>query len=408
MAYIKYTGLKTPTDVLTKMVEYIKSRGYTVVQDITDDLNIYDMSSVDGKRFCFKDRTGEYFIILRTANNVDIFGSTNDSEMDTKDIKDYTNDMFYGIGMVVSEGYSKSQRWYNQYRVPVNLKGSTVQCTWLPVPISVVDPNAKVDAGGSPVMMAPEYTLYCNNITEPSDTLIFSLVKENTTYLYNLYQCAHMIVGNVNKYDDWTGGIYFSASANHTMIKTAGKCFEDTYGADYNIYPVLCSGKLSTTFLRIDVDDATSKIRGDIRWASSGEDNVTGKKLSLPIRLKYGVGNGYIPNYGYIQSSNSLDWGRNVNTLNCISINMPIYFSVLVDPDVLDNYAACGTATGVYFIDMLNMQTASTYEQEYPTSGNLCQVFSMGMRRGTYGYDGISIRQRKDEDDNTSTSTTSA
>lgn len=215
-------------------------------------------------------------------------------------------------------------------------------------------------------------------------------------------------MGNVNKYDDWTGGIYFSASANHTMTKTAGKCFEDTYGADYNIYPVLCSGKLSTTFLRIDVDDATSKIRGDIRWASSGEDNVTGKKLSLPIRLKYGVGNGYIPNYGYIQSSNSLDWGRNVNTLNCISINMPIYFSVLVDPDVLDNYAACGTATGVYFIDMLNMQTASTYEQEYPTSGNLCQVFSMGMRRGTYGYDGISIRQRKDEDDNTSTSTTSA
>ena len=65
MSFIKYSGLETPNQVLEKMAEYIKSRGYEIIRDYSDDLNIYDMASSDGKRFVFKNRTDDYFIILR-------------------------------------------------------------------------------------------------------------------------------------------------------------------------------------------------------------------------------------------------------------------------------------------------------------------------------------------------------
>ena len=61
MAYVKYTGLNNPNEVLEKMAEYVTSRGYTIVEKIKDDLNIYDMSSIDGKKFVFMDRTDTYF-----------------------------------------------------------------------------------------------------------------------------------------------------------------------------------------------------------------------------------------------------------------------------------------------------------------------------------------------------------
>ena len=162
--------------------------------------------------------------------------------------------------------------------------------------------------------------------------------------------------------------------------------------ADRFILPVLSSGSISNTFVRIDIDNAISDARGNIRWASSGTDNATGKLLSLPIRLGVGM-NGDIPNYWYIQSHSRLDWGRNINTLNGITLNLPIFASVLVDPDSLLNYSPIGSISGVYFVSMLNMQSGGTYEISYPDSSNLCQAFSVGKRRGVYGFDGISIKQ---------------
>ena len=82
MAYVKYTGLNNPNEVLEKMAEYVTSRGYTIVEKIKDDLNIYDMSSIDGKKFVFMDRTDTYFIHLRTCNGINIFGNNDDATMD--------------------------------------------------------------------------------------------------------------------------------------------------------------------------------------------------------------------------------------------------------------------------------------------------------------------------------------
>lgn len=371
MAYVAYSGLTTPNEVLDKIKDYIQSRGYSIVQDITADLNIYDMSSTDGNRFVFLDRTGEYFIILRSANGTMIFGTNDDPAMDimTPD----TNANYTGIGMTVSEGYSKTQRWYNQYRAPKKHKGKDIYGVFLPM---------KVEDGYS-------YTLYCNNVVDPSDSLVFSLVKENDTY----HQCAHLIYANIDKYDTWDGGAFMSGSAVKSTMATANKVFEHDKTSDQYILPVLSSGTVSNSFLRIDIDEAPTEVRGEILWASSGTANETGKKLSLPIRTADGM-NGKIPNYWWLQSKGRLDGGKNANTLNCITIDMPIFAAVIVDPDVLDNYAAVGSISGIYCISTYNMQTAGVYERSYPKSNDLCQIFPHGKRRGKYGFDGISIQQK--------------
>ena len=407
MAYVKYTDLETPDEVLTKMAEYITSRGYTIIEPLKDDTNIYDRSSVDGKKFVFMDRTQTYYVHLRSFNEIWPFGTTDDAYMDIQTPNvDYK---YQGIAMTVSEGYSKTQRWYNQYLVPLNLRGKDVQFVCIPVP-SRAEKN--YDGTNNENHNLNKYTLYCNNIVEPSDTLIFSVVAENVggdAYRGHDYRAVHLACGMLRKYDNWEGGFWFTGSTVPSMIKSAYDLFakssledEDAFYEikDSGILPILSSGSVSNTFLRIDIDDAPKESRGYIRWASSGTDNVTGKPMSMPVRVS-GGGNGLIPHYANMQSQNKLDWGRNINTLNCITLNMPNYMAVRVDPDVLNNYAACGQVTGIYYVSMLNMQTSYLYEMSYPKSLDLCEVFSYSMRRGRFGFDGISIRQVEDDSDST-------
>lgn len=428
MAYVVYEGLKNPNEVLAKMAEYIKSRGYTVVEDLKDDTNIYKRDEVDGKKFVFMDRTNTYFIYLRSANGINIFGLNDDADMDAYDdsfIETQKNKNFYGIGATVGEGYSKKQRWYNQFQVPTKFRSKEVQAVWIPV-IPREDTEQTLVGSDTPEFVNNnKYKLYCNNILKPSDTLIFSVVAENVggdIRIGHDYRCVHLVFGNLYKYDSWEGGVFFSGSSLPSLMKEAGELFRiqrdykkqplmlDKDGnpkKDYNalhtiidsgILPVLSSGNLSNTFLRIDIDEAPYKERGEIRWACSGSDNVTGKPMSLPVRVENG-GNGEIPNYSSLQSTDSLDWGRNINTLNCLTLNMPIYMAVRVDPDVLNNYAGAGQVAGVYFVCNLNMQSTGVYEMSYPKSGDRCQIFSHSMRRGRFGYDAISIRQNEDDSD---------
>ena len=407
MSYVKYTDLETPDEVLTKMAEYITSRGYTIIEPLKDDTNIYDRSSVDGKKFVFMDRTQTYYVHLRSFNEIWPFGTTDDAYMDIQTPNvDYK---YQGIAMTVSEGYSKTQRWYNQYLVPLNLRGKDVQFVCIPVPS-----RAELNSNGTnnENYNLNKYTLYCNNIVEPSDTLIFSVVAENVggdAYRGHDYRAVHLACGMLRKYDNWEGGFWFTGSTVPSMLKSAYDLFakssledEDAFYEikDSGILPILSSGSVSNTFLRIDIDDAPKESRGYIRWASSGTDNVTGKPMSMPVRVS-GGGNGLIPHYANMQSQNKLDWGRNINTLNCITLNMPNYMAVRVDPDVLNNYASCGQVTGIYYVSMLNMQTSYLYEMSYPKSLDLCEVFSYSMRRGRFGFDGISIRQLEDDSDST-------
>ena len=380
MSFVKYTGLHNPNEVLTKIAEYVKSRGYEVADDLKDDLNIYDMGGNDGKRFVFKDRSKEYFICLRSCNGVNIFGTNDDSEMDvaSKDEKaEYS-----GIGMIVSEGYSKVQRWYNQYNIPLTYRGKKALGAYIPIP---------QDKGYT-------YTLWCNNVTKPTDTLVFTVEKEGSYYK----QVVHLVVANLDKYDEWDGGIIFSGSANQDMLKSSATVFDEdvstpqkldeTNMADSCILPVLSSGIASNSFLRIDIDDAPSEKRGKVLWACSGTNNETGKPMSLPVRVKQ-LGNGDIPSYRFMQSKDRLDAGRNFNTLNALTIAMPTFVAVRVDPDAMNNYAPAGVVSGFHFVSTINMQTSGIYKIGYPSSATNHQVFPFGKRRGAYGFDGFSIKQ---------------
>ena len=152
MSYRAYSNLSSPNEVLVKIADYVSSLGYTVIKNATDDLNIYDMSSTDGKKLVFKSRDNEYFYILRSANGTNIFGVTDENVMDTTSAK--ISPTINGIGVIVSEGYSDVVRWYNQGMIPKNYKGNKALGLFMPVAVN--------NAQGTPLNYT--YTLYCNNI----------------------------------------------------------------------------------------------------------------------------------------------------------------------------------------------------------------------------------------------------
>ena len=135
LSYVAYEDITSPNEVVEHIAEYVKSKGYTVVQDYADDNDIYGGSITDGKKLVFKDKTGNYYINLRSCNGYQIFGSGDESYQDTLDAKDFKDKELRGVGMTVSEGYSSSTRWYNQYRVPNKFKTQELLGTYMPVPL---------------------------------------------------------------------------------------------------------------------------------------------------------------------------------------------------------------------------------------------------------------------------------
>lgn len=402
MAYVAYKGLKTPDEVISKIAEFIKTTDLTIVQDLVDDYDIYTASAVDGKKFAFKishsesnNKTVENVVVLRSANGTNIFGMTDDSQQQLKQSQFKKDTHYEGIGMTVGDAYSATVTWHNQQNTPHVVKSETVLGVFMPITTQVTDIS---------------YTLYCNYLKKEEKTLVFSIVRENTFQR----QSAHLIVGNLSKYDIWHGGVYFTGSLNGSindfdMTIEAYKLFEDTYELpEAYTLPVFCQGSKGGTYLQIDIDEAPSDFRGNIHWASSFIDKSigTGKQLAVPVRNSDSGAN--IPNYYYMQSKDRLDWGKNNNLLNCITVDLPIYFAVCVDPDVVQDYACCGHCYGLSYISLLNFQTGETYHIDKYNSENLEQVFTMDKRRGWYGFDGFGVDQEivESTDDNTSTNTT--
>ena len=403
MAYVAYKGLKTPDEVISKIAEFIKTTDLTIVQDLVDDYDIYTASAVDGKKFAFKishsesnNKTVENVVVLRSANGTNIFGMTDDSQQQLHQSQ-FKKDIHYeGIGMTVGDAYSATVTWHNQQNTPHVVKSTTVLGVFMPITTQVTDIS---------------YTLYCNYLKKEEKTLVFSVVRENTFQR----QSAHLIVGNLSKYDVWHGGVYFTGSLNGSindfdMTINAYKLFEDTYKLpEAYTLPVFCQGSKGGTYLQIDIDEAPSDSRGNIHWASSFIDKSigTGKQLAVPVRNSDSGAN--IPNYYYIQSKDRLDWGKNNNLLNCITVDLPIYFAVCVDPDVVQDYACCGHCYGLSYISLLNFQTGETYHIDKYNSESLEQVFTMDKRRGWYGFDGFGVYQEivESTDDNTSNTTPS-
>ena len=75
LSYVAYEDITSPNEVVEHIAEYVRNKGYTIVQDYADDNDIYGGSITDGKKLVFKDKTGNYYINLRSCNGYQIFGS---------------------------------------------------------------------------------------------------------------------------------------------------------------------------------------------------------------------------------------------------------------------------------------------------------------------------------------------
>lgn len=364
MAYQKYENLGGSNDVLSKMREFAVAQGWTVLENLTPDLAIDDSGTSDGLRLSI--RKGNIYANFRSANGKPIFATQNNA----------SEAQAYGIGLVCSTNYSAtppSGKWYDQ---PNATKHNATQ---------------QVIGVGIPVKKDANLRLYCNSITEPANMLLFSLELEAGVF-------QHLAVAETQKVGAWTGSIVYSGSRNSVNMFPADWTATTIENESNHLFGM---ARNASTFLRCDIDAAPLR-NPSVLWASAGADNTdinscfTGKILGVPVTNLNVLTERWfpkIPHYAYLQSQDSKDTGRNVNTLNCISVNMPLALYVQRDPDALRNFSQVGYVPGVNCISMRNVAPGQTYEISYPQSGNLYQVFPHIRRGGAFGYDGFSVKQ---------------
>ncbi|TWH48559.1 hypothetical protein [Sporomusa sp. KB1] len=368
MTYQKYENLGGPNDVLSKMREFALANGWSILENLTPDLAIDETGVVDGLRLSIQ--KGNIYAHFRTANGEAIFQTQNNAAKATK------AKCAYGIGLVCSTGYSStppSGYWFDQ---PNATKHKATQ---------------QVIGAGISVKKDANLRLHCNAITEPEIMIMFSLELEE-----GLFQ--HLAVANVQKVGAWAGGTIYSGSKNSVTMFPVDWSPTTIENLSNHLFGMSAQ---ASTFLRCDIDAAPLR-NPPVLWASAGPDGsdisqcFTGKILGLPVTNLNVLGEAWfpkIPHYAYLQSQSATDVGRNVNTLNCISVNIPLALYVQRDPDSLRNYSQVGYVPGMNCISMRNVAPGQTYEISYPQSGNLYQVFPHVRRGGAFGYDGISVKQ---------------
>lgn len=364
MAYQLYENLGGPDDVLAKMRNFAVDNGWTVLENLVPDISIDDTGTQDGIRLVLQ--KGSVFAHFRSANGKKIFDTQNSA----------TPANAYGIGLIGATNHTvnpPSGKWYDQ---PGATKHAATQ---------------QYIGVGIPVKKDSNLRLYCNAITETAALLVFSLELEKGVF-------QHLAIGDTQKVGAWTGGVIYSGSRNSVNMFPAAWTATTIESESNHLFAM---SQKASTFLRCDIDAAPLRVPS-ILWASGGPDIsdinscFTGKILGLPVtNLNVLTASWFpkIPHYAYLQSQDSKDTGRNVNTLNCISVNLPLALYVQRDPDALRNFSQVGYAPGVFAISLRNVAPGQTYEISYPQSGNLYQVFPHVRRGGTFGYDGFSVKQ---------------
>lgn len=361
MAYSK-VSVSSPNELITALSVFAVASGWTVLYE-GDDLPIDGTATTDGKRLVIKSPSASTFAHFRAASGKKIFPTHT------------ILGSLYGLGLMCSTAYTEapaSGLWYDQ-------TGATQLTT------------GEVIGVGIPLQAATAMNVYFNHISDPAEIIVISV-----EVFAGVFQ--HMAVGEIYKTGSWTGGTIYSASRNSANMFPASLTASVVDSASYHLFSMNLK---ANTFLRANIDAAPNRTP-EVLWASAGpatataDAGYTGKRLALPV-----VGAGVlattwvpkIPHYRYLQSQSSTDTGRNVNTLNCISVNLPIAVYVLRDPDGLANFSQCGYVSGLYFISMRNVSPGSTYDINYPASGNLYQAFPHTSRGGVFGYDGLAIKQ---------------
>ena len=352
-----YENLGGPDAVLEKMRDFCVSKGWTILENLTADLPIDGGAAVDGKRLSIS--KGDIIAHFRSANGKPIFKTSPSSNC-------------YGIGLTCSTEYTSnppSGFWFDQ----PNATKNTAQ---------------EVIGVGIPVKQDSNLRLYCNEITDPAEMLIFTLELSAGYY-------QHLAVGTTQKVGGWIGGTIYSGSRGSSKMFPGDWNMPTVENESSHLFGLAA---VANTFLRIDVDAAPLRTPS-VLWAGGGPDSgvsFTGKLLGMGLTDLNCLSKSWfpkVPHFAYLQSQTANDFGRDVNTLNCISVNLPLALYIQRDPDALKNYSQVGYVPGIYAISMRNVAPGQLYEISYPQSGNQHQVFPHIHRGGVFGYDGISIKQ---------------
>ena len=106
-----------------------------------------------------------------------------------------------------------------------------------------------------------------------------------------------------------------------------------------------------------------------------------------------------LPTYWPLYCKSITEMGHDVNTLNGITLLMPMYFMVKRDPQALDGYSCVGISNVIRYVNMYNMATNHIKNGNYPVEVHKYNCFQTGIRRnmfGLLGYNGIAFRQEGD------------
>lgn len=362
MSYVKYTGLTSPTDIIKKMRDYLKEKSWDILNDCTADVIVDNKNTADGG-LVLAVRKGSVYAVMRTACGYPIFYNQKNTSRGQK------YNWATGIGLTSCASYTAlptTGYWYDQEEAPT------------------ASADRQVVGVGVGMPATGDYTLYCNSL-EASGTMAMFTIE----VFPNVYQ--HLAFGEIEKVGTWSGGTFISGSKNSYDM------FESTYtesNMDANSHVLFGYNSTATTYVLCDVDSAPES---GIYWVSAcPADGIgaTGKILATSIvDVDIVADMPKIPHYGYFQSQTSTDFGRNVNTLNGITVNLPIATFVQRDPNSLMNFSQIGYIPGTYAISLRNVAPTYNYEINYAKYGNEHQVFPHCRKKGKRGYDGIAIMQ---------------
>ena len=383
-------------------------------------------------------KKGEVFIVMRSMNGLRVL-PTQKAEDFTIGETDYNpstlflNPKLRGVVMISCTAYTAappSGKWYDQPNAICNTAEEVIG-VYLPIPL--ISNKNNISASGNKyeglerrVDYLVSQKFIINYLTLPDLLCVITLesiykrygVKEgyqlDMEHINHNDHCDvgyikrynHIAFGSVEKIGRWSGGTIISGTHNSgdtNITKTIyTEAFDPKKYICYRWYEQLDDSgnelfgmsENQSTFCRIDCDGAPLRPI-PVLWASAGPNEgtyFTGKILGTPIgTIDYEYP--HYPHYKYINSNNPNDYGRNANTLNCITVCLNMFLYVQRDPDSLMNFSQIGYVPNMYAITMRNLAPYSKYELKYKDTGNLHQVFPHTEKRGIYGYDGIAIRQ---------------
>lgn len=338
MAYI--TGTATSTiDLLDTLQTFLETNGWTTYHAGPDG---------SGKRLHMV--KGDIRVNLRAAKQEKIWPDMRDSGVER-----------YGIGLNCSTGFDNEADWHSQPGAPTDIMNRVV--------------GVGIPLHGDRI---PKYVI--NYLTSPDAVFLSCEMQEG--------QWVHLAFGALRKIGNWPGGTFFSASRNHYyMYAKAG--FTDIDTENQRLFS---QETYSNTYVRADIDAF------DRMWLSAGErtnaveTGYTGKPIVGALKKLSGLGySASVPNYALLQCASASDDGRTANTLNCLTINLPLYIYALRDPNAMNEYSLIGYIPHAYYANLKYLAPGGIYEIDH-IGGDQYSVFPFSKREGQFGYDGLSVR----------------